>query len=172
MIIDLASRQRVDAREKRTVLIVEDNPRLLQALSNAVADVNLTVLSAKHYEAAIRQLEARRTYLVCIDIGLPDRSGYELCEYVRGRPRFARVPILATGEHGSAEYLAHAEYVGANGFLLKPFSIRQFVLCVQSMLDGRPDRTSWMHDLALLEPLSRRLAASTPRQTVVPISAA
>ena len=169
MLIELASRQRV---EKRTVLIVEDSPRLLQALSNAVADMNLTVLSAKHYDAAIRHLEARRTYLVCIDIGLPDRSGYELCEYMRSRPRFARVPILATGEHGTAQDLAHAEYAGANGFLLKPFPVRQFTRCVQSMLDGRPDRTSRMHDLALANRSPGDFAASTPRETVVPVSAA
>jgi len=68
--------------------------------------------------------------------------------------------------------LAHAEYVGANKFLLKPFSIRQFALCVQSMLDGRPDPRSRMHDLALTNRPPGDFVASTLRQTLVPVSAA
>jgi len=149
MLIDLASRPRVNVLYRRTVIIVEDNPSLLRAMSDAVAGVNLDVFSAKHYDDAIGHLEARRPDLVCIDLGLPDRSGYELCEYVRSRTGFARVPILATGEHGTPQDVAHAEYAGANGFLLKPFEMGQFAICLGSMLAGRRGRTTRMRDLAL-----------------------
>jgi DNA-binding response OmpR family regulator len=172
MLIDLASRQRVEALERRIVVIVEDDPRLLRAMSDSVAGMNLDVLLAKHYDAAIRHLEGRRAHLVCVDIGLPDRSGYELCEYMRSRSGFARVPILATGEHGTSHDLAQAEYAGANGFLLKPFAIRKFTLCVRSMLDGRRGRTSPMRDLGLANRFPADFAASTPRRAVIPVSAA
>jgi DNA-binding response OmpR family regulator len=172
MLIDLASRQRVDAPGRRTVIIVEDDPRLLQAMSDSAAGMHLDVLPAKHYDAAIRHLEGRRTHLVCVDIGLPDRSGYELCEYMRSRPGFARVPILATGEYGTSHDLAQAEYAGANGFLLKPFEIPKFTLCVQSMLDGRRSRTSPMRDLALAQRFPADFAASAPRAALMPVSAA
>jgi DNA-binding response OmpR family regulator len=172
MLIDLASRQRVDALERRIVIIVEDDPRLLQAMSDSVAGMNLDVLPAKHYDAAVRHLEGRRAHLVCVDIGLPDRSGYELCEYMRSRSGFARVPILATGEHGTSHDLAQAEYAGANGFLLKPFGIRKFTLCVQSMLEGRRGRTSPMRDLALAHRFAGDFVASTPCEAAMPVSAA
>jgi DNA-binding response OmpR family regulator len=173
MLIDLASRQRVDALGRRIVIIVEDDPRLLQAMSDSVAGMNIEVLAAKHYDAAVRHLEGRhRTHLVCVDIGLPDRSGYELCEYMRSRSVFARVPILATGEHGTSHDLAQAEYAGANGFLLKPFAIRKFTLCIQSMLDGRRGRTSPMRDLALAHMFPADFAASAPREAAMPVSAA
>jgi two-component system chemotaxis response regulator CheY len=172
MLIDLASRQRADALERRVVIIVEDDPRLLQAMSDSVAGMNLDVFPAKHYDAAIRHLEGRRTHLVCVDIGLPDRSGYELCEYMRSRSVFGRVPILATGEYGTSHDLAQAEYAGANGFLLKPFAIRKFTLCIQSMLDGRRGRTSPMRDLALAHRFPADFAASAPREAAMPVSAA
>jgi DNA-binding response OmpR family regulator len=149
MLIELGPLPCLDILQRRTVIIVEDSPPLLRAMSSAVAGMDLIPLPARHGDAAIDHLDAGRVHLVCIDIGLPNKSGYELCEYLRSHARFARVPILATAEYGTSHDLAQAEYAGANGFLRKPFSTRDFVRSVRTLLDGRPDGMSPMRELAL-----------------------
>jgi DNA-binding response OmpR family regulator len=146
MLVDLAAyRRRSKVSEKQTAVVVEDDPRLRRAMSEELARMNLHVLSANHYDAAIRHLAMRRAHIVCIDIGLPEKSGYELCEHIRGTMGLTRIPILVTSEYGTSHDRAHAEHAGANAFLLKPFSIGQLNRGVRALLDratGGPSPTT------------------------------
>jgi DNA-binding response OmpR family regulator len=74
--------------------------------------------------------------LVCLDLTLPRESGFELCEYIRSDPRLRFVPILVMSERSSPEEMAHAEYVGANAFLKKPFTREKLLKYVITLLDG------------------------------------
>jgi DNA-binding response OmpR family regulator len=124
---------------KRLVLIVEDDPDLQGSMVAELERMNFEVLSALHYDAAIQQLTtAQRPRLVCVDLELPTRSGYELCEYIRGPLGRASVPILVTSDSGFPEDMACAEEAGADAFLKKPFSMRDFTTCVQTLLDRVP----------------------------------
>src|SRR4029079_10898900 len=79
----------------RLALIVEDDPALQKAMSDRLERMDFQVLTSLHYEAAIRHLmDAGEPSLVCVDLELPTRSGYELCEYIRGPLGLERVPIL------------------------------------------------------------------------------
>ncbi len=100
--------------------------------------MGLDVLEAGHYDAAACHLAVADFDLVCIDIGLPNKSGYELCEHIRGSMRLAELPILMTSEHGNPGDMAHAENAGGNAFLHKPFSMRQLAQCIESLLAVSP----------------------------------
>jgi DNA-binding response OmpR family regulator len=127
---------------KGLVLIVEDDPDLQESMAAELERMDLEVLSALHYDAAIQQLMTARTpHLVCVDLELPTRSGYEVCEYIRGPLGRASVPILVTSDSGFPEDMACAEEAGANAFLKKPFSMRDFTTYVETLLDRIPG--SW-----------------------------
>jgi DNA-binding response OmpR family regulator len=129
----------MDFPPRHLVLVVEDDPDLQRAMVFELERMNFEVLGALHYEAAVHQLESTsRPRLVCVDIGLPTRSGYELCEYIRGAMRASRVPILVTSETAMPEDLACAEEAGATAFLKKPFSMRDFSSHVRELLDRSP----------------------------------
>jgi DNA-binding response OmpR family regulator len=121
------------------VLIVEDDPDLQESMVAELERMNFDVLSALHYDAAIEQLTtAPKPRLVCVDLELPTRSGYELCEYIRGPLGRASVPILVTSDSGFPEDMACAEEAGANAFLKKPFSMQAFTTYVETLLDRIP----------------------------------
>src|SRR5262249_4793242 len=65
------------------VLVVEDEPSLLRAMSKALGERDLDVRAALDIETAIRHLERCTPQIACIDLELPFESGYELCEYIR-----------------------------------------------------------------------------------------
>ena len=76
--------------------------------------------------------------IVCIDLRLPRDSGYEVCEFIRRTPKLSDVPILVMSEHASVADRAHAEEAGADGFLPKPFSLKQFNEQVRALMAGDP----------------------------------
>jgi DNA-binding response OmpR family regulator len=118
-----------------TALIVEDDPKLQTAMSAQLRQMGLHVLVANHYDGALGHLGGGEPQVICIDVGLPNKSGYELCEHIRGPLRFADLPILMTSDHCGPGELAYAEDAGANAFLHKPFSMRQLAHCVESLLN-------------------------------------
>jgi DNA-binding response OmpR family regulator len=144
--------------DRRTALVVEDDPKLLRAMRSQLRQMGLDVLEAGHYDAAASHLTAAHVDLVCIDVGLPNKSGYELCEHIRGSLRLAELPILMTSEHGNSGDMAQAENAGGNAFLHKPFSMRQLAQCIESLFAVTPRI-----------PLSFELQLRASRALVIPV---
>src|SRR5579859_7287690 len=130
-----------------TALVVEDDPRLQKAMSEQLRRMGFQVLCASHYDGAIRHLVPREPHLVFIDVGLPNKSGYELCEHIRRSLQLTSLPIVVTSEYGCASDMAQAEDAGGNVFLMKPFSMRQLANCVDSLLDSTPGGARPNHEL-------------------------
>jgi DNA-binding response OmpR family regulator len=120
--------------KRSTALIVEDDPKLQGAMSAQLREMDLDVLVANHYDAAVCHLAVGEPHVICIDVGLPNKSGYELCEHIRGPLRLVGLPILMTSDHGDPGEMAYAESAGADAFLHKPFSMRQLAHCIDSLL--------------------------------------
>jgi DNA-binding response OmpR family regulator len=121
---------------KDIALVVEDDPNLLRVMAAELERMGFEVLTALHYEAAVEHLAARRRpLLACIHLELPTRSGYELCETIRASVHASELLILVTNASALPEDIACAEEAGANAFLAKPFSTREFVGLCRSLLD-------------------------------------
>ena len=123
-----------------TVLLIEDSPLFRRMMADYLAGLGFTrVVEAASGRAAMELLERERPGLVCMDLVLPDISGYDLCEYIRGQEVLAQVPILMISARTLTVDRAQAEEVGVDGYLTKPFTREEFVLQVQRVL-ARPAR--------------------------------
>jgi CheY-like chemotaxis protein len=85
------------------------------------------VETAADYLGAVKFMETRIPALVCLDLTLPRESGFELCEHMQREPRLRFVPILVMSDRASPEDMAHAEHVGANAFLKKPYTREKLI---------------------------------------------
>ena len=121
---------------KRSVLLVEDDPSLRDPLCRHLGHLKFEVVTAIDLESARKHLQERAPSLVCLDLTLPRGSGYDLCEHVRAQPRLAHIPILVMSDRGTPEVMSHAEHVGANAFLRKPFTLERFEKYVLTLLEG------------------------------------
>jgi DNA-binding response OmpR family regulator len=130
MLIAILSTKRPVNDARRIALIVEDDPRLQKAISKKLGRMDFSVLSAGHYDAAVRHLAASEPHVACVHVQLPARSGYELCEYIRRSQGRLGLPVLVTSKYASPSDLANAEDAGGNAFLRRPFSMRQLALSV------------------------------------------
>src|SRR5271170_2833535 len=120
----------------RTILFVNDHPGEAETIHRHLTGEGFTVEIATDYQSAVRLLGPRVPSLVCLDLMLPRESGYELCEYIRSQQRLAWLPILVMSERGSPEEMAHAEELGANAYLKKPFSRERLLKYLGALLDG------------------------------------
>jgi DNA-binding response OmpR family regulator len=133
----------------RFALIVEDDPVLQDAMVHQLERMGFDVAAVSHYDDAVHHLTSRRPDLVCLDLGLPTRSGYDLCEHIRGPLGLALVPILVTSGFCFARDMANAEEAGANAFLKKPFSMHQLESYVQALLEKRHPSEPYLRRLQL-----------------------
>ena len=133
MPIEMSSwREPLDAT-RYSALLVEDDPQLQRAMGRELARLGFRVLVAGHYDAAVVHLAAGEPRIACIDVGLPSKSGYDLCAHIRDSLGLAGLQIIMTSDYGTAEDKAFAEEAGANAFLGKPFSMAQLTQCVASL---------------------------------------
>jgi two-component system chemotaxis response regulator CheY len=119
---------------KRNALIVGDEPLLKRCMSAQLRRMNFNVESAGNYVAATEHLASHEFHVACVNVQLPCRSGYDLCDHIRRSPKLIGIPILMMGAHGSPVERAFAEDAGANAFLQMPFSMGRFNQCVESLL--------------------------------------
>ena len=123
------------AQERKTVLLVEDHPSLRSNLRRSLERLGFDILEAADGRTALHRLESCTPELVCLDLVLPESSGYEICELIRNSPRLRHTMVLVMSRHSFPEDRARAVEVGANDFLAKPFSTREFCAHVEVLMD-------------------------------------
>src|SRR5678816_4369337 len=118
----------------RKALVVEDHPDARALVRTYLLAMGLEVVDVAEGRSAIRVLQATRPDLVCLDLMLPELSGFEVCEYMRADPRLKDVPILVMSARAKPMDRAFAEEVGATAYLVKPFKRSDFSRAVNSCI--------------------------------------
>lgn len=120
---------------KRSALVVEDDPALRRLVSRLLQKSGMEVAEVAEGRSAILHLAVHQPPdLLCLDLMLPELSGYEVCEYMRGDARLRTVPILIMSARALPQDRAYAEQVGASIYLVKPFKQTVFQAAVDELL--------------------------------------
>jgi DNA-binding response OmpR family regulator len=118
----------------RLALVVEDDPEIRKLLRKYLEKLGFAVEEAGTAKAALAVLETNDPpRLICLDLMLPDTSGYTLCETIRKSPKWAEVPVLIVSARSMPPDRALAEEVGATAYLIKPIRWASFAEMVVSL---------------------------------------
>ena len=116
------------------ILVVEDEPDILELVSYHLEQSGFTVVPAEDEEQALSAIEQSSVGLVVLDLMLPGIGGLELCRLVKQDPRTKNIPILMlTARAGEIDRIVGLE-LGADDYLVKPFSPRELVLRIRAIL--------------------------------------
>ncbi|GED66977.1 DNA-binding response regulator [Brevibacillus reuszeri] len=122
-----------------SILIVDDEPQILEILSSYLRKDGYHVLTASEGGEALEIAETYPLALIILDLMLPDRTGEDVCREIR---KTSRVPILMlTAKSGEADRIRGLE-IGADDYLVKPFSPRELVARVRAILRRMGDYQS------------------------------
>jgi len=113
------------AERRKRILIVDDDPSIVHILARTLLDVAQLHFSVRG-EDALSKLEAYTPDLMLIDVEMPDLSGYEVLERMRGNPRLMGTQVVMVSSHTEQTYRDQALALGAVDFFVKPFD-RAFI---------------------------------------------
>jgi len=117
-ISDDVERGRV-AAPARHVLLVEDDETLLGVMARQLFREGITVRTATTGEEAIRSAEAEPPALMVLDVGLPERDGYDVVDTMRQRPALRDIPVLVYTARDLTEQQRGRLRLGPTRFLTK-----------------------------------------------------
>jgi phosphate regulon transcriptional regulator PhoB len=129
------------------ILVVDDEPDLVQLLSYNLSREGFKVSSASDGEDALNQIKKGAFNLVILDLMLPGIQGTEICRIMRNNPKTATVPvIMLTAKNDVTDKIQGLE-MGADDYMTKPFSPRELIARVHAVLRRTAEKTS--HDKIL-----------------------
>ncbi|MFP5260632.1 MAG: response regulator [Blastocatellia bacterium] len=121
------------------ILIADVNPNIQQMVSQALASEQIETVFASDGWSALNLLNETTPDLLIAEISLPEKSGYELCRYVRTEPEFQSLPVILLDDHFDVFNQSAARSLGADVYLSKPFDPGSVVGAVRSLLASRGD---------------------------------
>ena len=107
------------------ILIVEDEPRMLELLRKGLYENGFTVMTAANGETGLEIATAHEFDAIVLDIGLPKLDGYGLLQALRAKAR--AIPVLVLTARDAEDDIIHGLEVGADDYLTKPFSFPELV---------------------------------------------
>lgn len=116
------------------ILIVDDEPDIVELLDYNLRQAGHTVVNARDGASALAAVRRQRPDLIVLDLMLPDIPGTEVCRRLRKDPDSQTIPILMlTARSEEIDRVVGFE-VGADDYVVKPFSPREIVLRIQALL--------------------------------------
>ncbi len=126
---------RVGAALVTDILVAEDEPGILEALSFVLQRAGWSVHSVTDGEAVLSAVRRERPRVLVLDIMLPKRSGFEVLKQLRADAATQSLPVLVLTAKGQAQDRRIAEELGADRFVTKPYSNTEVVEAVRTLLD-------------------------------------
>ena len=116
------------------ILIVDDEPNIVLPLEFLMRKQGHEVRVATDGDEALEAMAAFGPDLLLLDVMLPRRSGYDVCQALRADPRWRHVKVLMLTAKGRDVEVAKGEAVGADAYITKPFSSHELVEQVERLL--------------------------------------
>ena len=121
------------------ILIIEDDPDIAEVLSYSFVNLNFkTRVALTGEEGLAASLDKHDPpSIILLDLLLPGMSGFELCRRLRSEVLTRLTPIVVVTAKASELDIATGQQLGVNDYILKPFSIREVIERVNSLLHAR-----------------------------------
>jgi DNA-binding response OmpR family regulator len=116
------------------VLIVDDEPNIVISLEFLMTQSGYEVCIARDGEEALAQMTAFQPDLVLLDVMLPLRSGFEVCQKIRENSAWNLVKVIMLSAKGRDVEMSKGLALGADAYITKPFSTKELVEQVRSLL--------------------------------------
>jgi two-component system, OmpR family, alkaline phosphatase synthesis response regulator PhoP len=119
------------------ILIVDDEPNIVLSLEFLMEQSGFQVAIARDGEDALQQMESFKPDLILLDVMMPVRNGYEVCQKIRENSAWDRVKIVMLSAKGRDLEVSKGLALGADAYVTKPFSTKELIAQVQGLLAGR-----------------------------------
>jgi DNA-binding response OmpR family regulator len=117
---------------KHKILVVEDDPAILDGLVDLLVGEGFEAFPAKDGNKALRLYEDKKPDLILLDIMIPEISGYDVCKQIRRND--ATTPIVMLTAKGQEIDKVVGLEIGADDYIVKPFSVNELLARIRAAL--------------------------------------
>ncbi|MDK2870797.1 MAG: hypothetical protein PWQ16_149 [bacterium] len=118
----------------KKILAIDDSKIILKIIESTLTKAGFQVITAENGKQGLLKAKAEKPDLILTDIMMPEMDGLTFCEEIRKDPAFQKTPIIIVSAKGQKQDVLEALKRGANGYIVKPFSSKDLILRVKSML--------------------------------------
>ncbi|MCL4143591.1 UNVERIFIED_CONTAM: hypothetical protein GTU68_035586 [Idotea baltica] len=129
-----------------SILVVEDEPALLELLLQNLKFEGYHVIEARNGQDALKQIETRTVDLMILDLMLPKMSGIEVCKHLRAKGN--ALPIIMLTARGTQSDKIRGLKIGADDYVTKPFDLMELLARIEAIL--RRNRTTPVYEESYL----------------------
>jgi EAL domain-containing protein (putative c-di-GMP-specific phosphodiesterase class I)/CheY-like chemotaxis protein len=122
------------------VLIADDNEDVVLLLRTYLRPLDCEIVIAGDGEEALAVAQARLPDLVLLDVMMPKRSGWEVCQALKGVQRTANIPVVLVTGRGDVKDRLTGLQVGADDYLVKPFDRNEVLKRIQALLNRKREQ--------------------------------
>jgi DNA-binding response OmpR family regulator len=119
---------------EKKILVVDDEPHILRSLTFVLKKEGYDVSSATNGEEALAKIRESKPSLMFLDVMMPKKNGYEVCQEVKGDPSLSGICIIMLTAKGQEADREKGLSLGADEFITKPFSPMKVVERVREIL--------------------------------------
>ena len=152
------------------ILVVEDDTDILRLVTHNLKSAEFDVLTAQDGYTALSLARKNLPQLVILDLMLPGLDGFEVCRELKRSPTTKNIPVLMLTARGEEVDRIVGLELGADDYVVKPFSPRELVLRVRAILrrfaPEEPSITVWQRDGLIVDFESHRVTVDN-RETIL-----
>ena len=119
----------------KKILIADDEPNIIISLEFLLRREGYEVVVAQDGVEALAQVRAERPDMAILDVMMPHRNGFEVCQDLRQDPEFKDLRIMMLTAKGRDTEVSKGLALGADVYMTKPFSTKELIAKVKVLMD-------------------------------------
>jgi CheY-like chemotaxis protein len=158
-----------------TVYFIDDSATMREVIKIAFRKENINVVACPDAASAVTQFAATPPDAVITDVIMPDKDGYEVCQFVKEHPEYSATPVILMSGVVNRTVAEKAMAVKADELIRKPFQPHELIARVKSLLNPKPagaspERASGDGPRPASAALSNLFAANNPFAAQPPVA--
>lgn len=121
---------------KHTILLIDDNIELLEALGDELGEI-YTVVTATNGQLALEILKKTEIQVVVCDVMMPVMDGFEFCKTVKSNLEYSHFPIILLTAKNTLQSRITGLELGADAYIEKPFSVEHLLVQIANLISNR-----------------------------------
>ena len=122
--------------DQKKILIADDNENIRDALTYLLEDEGYELLLAKDGADTLRKVRERKPDILFLDIMMPEINGYDVCRTIKNDPDLKSIYVIMLTAKGQVAEQERGKEVGADEYIVKPFSPMEILTRVKSLLQN------------------------------------
>ena len=127
---------------KAVILIIEDDPEIQELLSHSMSGENWKLLQAKSGEDGLKILKTKKVNCILLDIMLPGMDGLKVLKKIKEIEQCKNIPVIMTTAKGEESDIITGLELGADDYIVKPYSPKVLIARVRAGLRRQEEGTS------------------------------